>query len=260
MMDTNIYGLLVLFLFVIRIIITVYCINKAGSLKLNVFGWGLFGFIFPLVAFIWIQFKKAPSHNKDPKSKDLEKDDAKVTDTEDLNFIKNQKKSLLDLKYADLLTENEYNEKMQILFLKEVEAKNRLKEVEAAKTEEQLTLLVNEQIEPMVKKLEELRKAGIISQDEFNQKKSQYFSDNLIQLQNNPCKRIDLDKLLDWQKRAVRDYYLSSNGENIILFKRGRNIISSFTPREFNELKLKNEIHDYYSIVLPIGFNPKDIK
>jgi len=44
--------------FIIRIIVTVYCVNKASRLNRSQFGWGLFAFFIPIVAIIWIQFMK----------------------------------------------------------------------------------------------------------------------------------------------------------------------------------------------------------
>jgi hypothetical protein len=43
---------------IIRIIITVYCVNKAKRLNRNTWGWGLFAFFIPIIALIWIQFMK----------------------------------------------------------------------------------------------------------------------------------------------------------------------------------------------------------
>lgn len=50
--------ILQLFLLAIRIMITVYCVNKAKKLNRSEFGWGIFGFFFPIIALIWIQFMK----------------------------------------------------------------------------------------------------------------------------------------------------------------------------------------------------------
>ncbi len=50
--------ILQLFLLAIRILITVYCVNKAKQLNRSEFGWGIFGFFFPIIALIWIQFMK----------------------------------------------------------------------------------------------------------------------------------------------------------------------------------------------------------
>lgn len=44
--------------FLLRVVITIYCVNKAGKLNRNKGGWGIFGFILPIIAFIWIQFMK----------------------------------------------------------------------------------------------------------------------------------------------------------------------------------------------------------
>jgi hypothetical protein len=57
-MNREEYGLLYLFLITLRIIITIYCVNRARKLNRNIWGWGIFGFILPLVALIWIQFMK----------------------------------------------------------------------------------------------------------------------------------------------------------------------------------------------------------
>jgi len=60
-MDQPNYGLTAI-LFIFRIVITVYCVNKAGKLNRSKFGWGVFAFILPLIALIWIQFMK-PKNN-----------------------------------------------------------------------------------------------------------------------------------------------------------------------------------------------------
>ncbi len=53
---------------IIRIFITIYCVNKAARLNRSQFGWGLFGFFIPIVAIIWIQFMKPIIKWEDPKS------------------------------------------------------------------------------------------------------------------------------------------------------------------------------------------------
>lgn len=49
---------LTIFLMLLRIGITIYCVNKAGQLNRSQAGWGIFGFFLPLIAVIWIQFMK----------------------------------------------------------------------------------------------------------------------------------------------------------------------------------------------------------
>ncbi len=43
---------------IVRILISVYCVNKAGELNKDKTGWGFFGFLLPIIAIIWIQFVK----------------------------------------------------------------------------------------------------------------------------------------------------------------------------------------------------------
>ncbi|MBC8548981.1 MAG: hypothetical protein H8D23_04960 [Candidatus Brocadiales bacterium] len=57
-MSESMYGFVSIFLIVLRIVITVYCVNKANQLNRSKWGWGLFGFFFPIIAVIWIQFMK----------------------------------------------------------------------------------------------------------------------------------------------------------------------------------------------------------
>lgn len=43
---------------IFRIVVTILCVNKAAELNRSKTNWGCFGFIFPLLAIIWIQFMK----------------------------------------------------------------------------------------------------------------------------------------------------------------------------------------------------------
>lgn len=49
-------------LIVFRIYSIYYCVKKAKTLNRNALGWGIFAFIIPLIAIIWIQFMK-PQQN-----------------------------------------------------------------------------------------------------------------------------------------------------------------------------------------------------
>ena len=57
-MDQSSYATLQVVLLVVRIVITIYCVNKAGELNRSKGGWGIFGFFLPIIALIWIQFMK----------------------------------------------------------------------------------------------------------------------------------------------------------------------------------------------------------
>lgn len=45
-------------LLIVRILVTIYCVNKAKDLNRSQLGWGIFGFFIPIIAIIWIQFLK----------------------------------------------------------------------------------------------------------------------------------------------------------------------------------------------------------
>jgi len=44
--------------FIVRILITIHVVKKAGAMNRSKGGWGFFGFFLPIVAIIWIQFMK----------------------------------------------------------------------------------------------------------------------------------------------------------------------------------------------------------
>jgi len=54
----NEYAFIQVIILIIRIVITVYCVNKAKELNRSQLGWGVFAFIIPILAIIWIQFMK----------------------------------------------------------------------------------------------------------------------------------------------------------------------------------------------------------
>lgn len=57
-MDEGSYAFLQIILLVVRIGITIFCVNKAEELNRSKVGWGIFGFFLPIIAIIWIQFIK----------------------------------------------------------------------------------------------------------------------------------------------------------------------------------------------------------
>lgn len=52
--DDAVTIIITLILLTLRILITVFCVNRAKKLNRDTGGWGIFGFFFPLIAFIWI--------------------------------------------------------------------------------------------------------------------------------------------------------------------------------------------------------------
>lgn len=90
-----------------------------------------------------------------------------------------QKKTLSDLKNADILTETEYNKKLQILDKNEQDSISE-------KIIEQIDIQAKDEIEPLVTKLSKLLNSGIISNEEFETKKGKLFSDKKQYLIDNP--------------------------------------------------------------------------
>jgi len=59
-MDYTDYKILFILLVTLRIIITIYSVNKAKILNRSRLVWGVLGFLIPLITFIWIQFLRPP--------------------------------------------------------------------------------------------------------------------------------------------------------------------------------------------------------
>jgi hypothetical protein len=51
-------GFFVIIQLVLRTVGVVVCVNKAKALNRSEGGWGIFGFVSPILAIIWIQFMK----------------------------------------------------------------------------------------------------------------------------------------------------------------------------------------------------------
>jgi hypothetical protein len=159
-MDPNIYIFTTIVLFILRIIITIYCINKATVLERNRTAWGLLGFLLPIVAIVWIQFIK-------PKnlSKNSEVVPAKSISEINHDTIRGLKKSLNGLKEKQLINETEYLEKNKLLNSQEQEILNIGKS-------QQLERLIADRTKPTLIELEKLLNSGILNLAEFNEKKS----------------------------------------------------------------------------------------
>ena len=57
------------FVFIVGIGVTIACVSQAKQLGRSQVGWGVFGFLLPIVAIIWIQFMKpiGPLTNNNPE-------------------------------------------------------------------------------------------------------------------------------------------------------------------------------------------------
>lgn len=177
-MDAATYTIISAFLFILRIVITVYCVNKAGELKRYKFGWGLFGFILPLVALIWIQFLRPIEENKKTyREAPLENFDysgCKEINNSGFDF-NSQKESLLKLKNEKLLTDYEYQDKLELISKKETEFQNTLEE-------KRIEGLLKIQLEPIINNLDSLLINGVLNQEEYNAKRDQLYKEKRKQI------------------------------------------------------------------------------
>jgi hypothetical protein len=222
-MSENLYFTIGICLLVIRIIILAYCVERAKELNRDQLGWGVLGFILPLIAAIWIKVLK-PLPPKMPftgKAEGFVLNTGKdIIDSEDLQKILSQKESLYNLREKSFLSEDEYQDKLKLLKHKETRIRQKQLEENENHKEELLDIYVQKQIEPLLINLKELSDAGLITQDEFDFKESQIFDSMKESVVNMPCKRVKIYQLMDWQKRAVRDLYKKSNGANFIFLQR----------------------------------------
>ena len=60
-----------LVLLVVRVLIIIYCVNKAKKLGISQWGWGIFAFFIPILALIIIQFQKPKTQVKPVSDSDI---------------------------------------------------------------------------------------------------------------------------------------------------------------------------------------------
>ena len=89
---------------------------------------------------------------------------------ESSDFINKQKELLNDLRKENLLTEEEFQKKLNAINNKEEEENKDRKEKE-------IDRLTKENIRPLVNKLEASVKAGLLSQEDYESKKNLLYTD-----------------------------------------------------------------------------------
>ena len=91
-MDKDFYFLIYVILLALRIIITIYCVDRARKLNRSEWGWGFFGFFLPIAAIIWIKFMKPRYIWTDNPNKDTQEEDDSITNYQDKDnsFIINE--------------------------------------------------------------------------------------------------------------------------------------------------------------------------
>jgi len=164
-MNQDTYIFLSIALFLLRLFITFYCIQRASHLGRSKIGWGLFGFFLPLVAVIWIQFVKPKRIIHTPIK--IPEDSTPEKDVDTMQVLR---KSLMDLKEKQLISESEYIDKKRQLDDQEKEKIHKEKS-------DRIERLVTDKTKPTLKELDQLLQTGILNFEEFNQKKSKLLED-----------------------------------------------------------------------------------
>jgi hypothetical protein len=255
---------IVICLLIFRIAITSYCVERAKTLNRKQLDWGVFSFFFPIVAFIWIKvLKPLPSKKVFIGESSLrpESNGSDMNNSDKLNNISIQKKSLLDLKEKKILTINEYEEKLAILKQAEMIIRKEDDETSERLKDEELNYYIEKQIEPEINDLKILLGGGLINQTEFDNKRHEIFSaerDFIIKIPTNKIKLTNLNT--EWHRRAARDFFKKSNGKCLIFLNAKKNSIVSYSTEEFEAIKSKIDPKDYYYIQFPANFKPDQIK
>lgn len=244
----NTYVSYIVVLLILRIAMVSYCVEKAGNLNRNKTEWGIFGFIFPLVALIWIQFMKPV-----PKNILINVNPANPNITEKNEKFKSQKETLWQLKKENCLTDEEYEEKLMMISEQE-------KVEKSSREEELINQKVKHQIEPIVSKLKHLLESELLTKDEYDLKVNKLFSDKKMKMIENISTRgelirIDYDQLSEEQKDKVKDLIHRPRYEGIILVELADDNVWSATEDEYINLKLDdNSQHKYKYVILPDNF------
>jgi hypothetical protein len=214
-----------------------------GELLTKIFFGGLSGFLLMWLGPKIMRIMKF--NNSDPgKPKLISEPLNNKVMAENDTFLE-QKKTLSDLKNANVLTETEYNEKLQIL---ERNEENLIQK----KILEQIDIQTKGEIEPLVTKLNKLLTSGVISNEEFEAKKGKLYSDRKQYLISNPYQEIDFIDLIADQKLVLKDILINRKEEKTYWVKKRSNVIFSFSKNEVISLRMSNSIKDYIFIKLPL--------
>ena len=157
---------------------------------------------------------------------------------------------LFDLKSDNLLTQDEYKNKSDILSKKMIALEQKKNETEFRVHQKELDLRIWKELEPTVKKLDELLKSGLINEEEYIVKKEKAFSDKKKEFTDIPIERINFNELGIGQRNTIIRH-LKKSDANIILMDNRTREITAITQHSFEQLKLTKQIKNYIYIILP---------
>jgi hypothetical protein len=266
-MDSSTYVVISGFLFLLRIGITIFCVDKARSLNRSQIGWGIFGFVLSIVALIWILFLKPLKVNEkilrnQTKTIEYKEKQIEITEKYKLLFkeILSQEQQLQDLRHQSLLTEEEYMSKINGLNNKKKEFTLKQEEESLAQEIEKVKALVHIQIKPTIIKLDNLLKTEVLTQEEYDQKSALLFNEKYNSIFKmpylNPNYPLKLEKLKysdlkeNYKRETINAFHNFNIGNAILLSKTTKKLVK-VSSEEFHELNNSEEKSNYTYIEIP---------
>ena len=165
-----------------------------------------------------------------------------------------QKKLLLEVKNDGILTVEEYNSKLKTIIEQEAAINTQIEE-------ERRQELIRIQIEPQLKKLNDLKDANLLTEDEFDMKKTillnEVTTDVNKLIEAVALKSINVIGRWGLTKRELQiasELEQSLDNDEFILKCISQNIIGKYPLNEINDIVSNKEDNDYFLININIDF------
>jgi len=168
-MDFGILFLAQIISLIIWLVIIVYCVNKARDLNRDKFGWGLFAFLLPIIALIWIQFVD-PIEDEPIKETIIRKPEVIINVQKEKTVENNPLETLKDLKVKGIITNEEYEEKEKVI--SEQLRKQRVDD-ELRNWYQVVKSRIDKKSQPLIALALKAKQDGVISEQEFEIKEKE---------------------------------------------------------------------------------------
>lgn len=240
---------------ILRITIIIWIVNMAKEMERDKFGWGAFAFFLPSIALIFIGQKKGKviNQNNEKKHTSTLDNNEKTLIKDDIKNFSEQKNILEELKTNGIISDSEYENKLKLI----IDNEDRIIEQEK---NELIKIKVNQRIEPFIKKLSELTKLNILSNEEFELKKDELIRKytKIVQSENDTStidSNYDIEKISKYDLTGVEIMGVTrletklTEGDMILKSKETK-IINIYSKNDLNEIVSNGQINFYYLIEL----------